>query len=87
MDPAQCTHCQACWRPYILGTWEYGCRSCGLRASGLTLEAAKTLFGLRAEKIKVRALMEKRVGGESLAAHEEAMIAYSPFGTASRCGY
>jgi hypothetical protein len=37
------------------------------------------------EKRRVEELLEKRRRGFDLAAHEEAMIAYSPFGTAAGC--
>lgn len=33
------------------------------------------------ERALVEALMERRAAGEELAAHEERMVAYSPFGT------
>lgn len=39
------------------------------------------------EKRRVEELLEKRRRGIDLAAHEEAAVAYSPFGSASRCGY
>ena len=87
MDPSQCDHSQACWQPEAFGCWKYSCSLCGLEAFGLTLPAAKTLFGVRAEKVKVASLVARREAGEKLTTREEAIVAYSPFGTASRCGY
>ncbi len=37
------------------------------------------------EKRRVEELLEKRRRGFDLAAHEEAIIAYSPFGTGQHC--
>lgn len=85
MDPAACSHCQACWSPGPLGLWSYGCRTCGLRATGVTLDAAKTLFGLRAERVKIEAI--KRKAPEEMTDADWTWLAYSPFGSGSWCGY
>lgn len=83
--PDLCMHKAAHWMPGPLEMWTYGCPSCGLRGSGFTLEAAKTLFGIRAEKIKVKALLEKPLSKRT--EKDWTWIAYSPFGTGSWCGY
>ena len=86
-DPASCPHNQAYWFPAPFGSWKYRCVVCGLEAIGLDPEPAKTLFGVKAEKAKVASLVARREAGEKLTTREEAIVAYSPFGTASRCGY
>lgn len=42
---------------------------------------------LEEEQVIVEALMEKWDRGQALTDQEWVWIAYSPFGTASRCGY
>jgi len=37
------------------------------------------------ERLRVEALMKRRKAGEKLQPHEEATIAYSPFGSAAGC--
>ena len=86
-DPASCPHNESCWHPEAFGCWRYVCRVCSLEAFGLTLPAAKTLFGVKAEKAKAEGLRRKLEAGEKLTEGEEAFYAYSPFGSASRCGY
>jgi hypothetical protein len=89
MNPkvASCSHNEAVWKPAPFGCWLYFCLPCGLEAFGLTLPAAKTLFGVKAEKLKAESLREKLGRGEALTDSEQAFFAYSPFGSASRCGY
>ena len=48
--------------------------------------ACRAAEALEEEKERVEALLERRRSGERLAEHEEAAIAYSPWGTAAGCG-
>jgi hypothetical protein len=85
MDPASCPHREACWTPVEFGCWRYLCSRCGLEAFGLTLPAAKTLFGLKAEKAKVEAIKAKPPPQRT--PEDWTWLHYSPFGNASKCGY
>jgi hypothetical protein len=86
MDHGICPHDEAHFMPTVVeGVWERVCECCGLRAYGVSLAEAKRVFGQEAERVLVEGLMRKREAGLDLAAHEEAAIAYSPYGTAARC--
>jgi hypothetical protein len=84
VQPYACKHNQACRTVAALETGEqvmgFGCPECGLKVLAGTWEDARWLFWVRAEKITVRRLMERRTKGEELKPNEQRMIAYSPFG-------
>jgi hypothetical protein len=84
VQPYACRHNQACRTVAALETGEqimgFGCPECGLKVLAGTWEDARWLFWIRAEKITVRRLMERRTKGEKLKPNEKLMIAHSPFG-------
>lgn len=88
-DPALCMHKVACRTfdvlpgPEKIAVFGYGCRDCGMRVSAYGWEDARTMFWLRAEKVTVRRLVQRRTNGETLTESERLMIGHSPFGDGS----
>ena len=64
--------------------WVYSCE-CSLEGRGESPGEALSAFRAEDERSYVEALKLKRSVGFDLAAHEEAAIAYSPYGTAASC--
>lgn len=84
-DPSECQHVSACRTVEKVNgatACGYGCRDCGVDIMAGTWEDARVMFWLRAEKVWVRRLVERRTNGETLTEREKLMIGHSQFGDA-----
>lgn len=87
IDVTKCEHVSACRTFDVLrnrvAVFGFGCRDCGMEVTAGTWEDARTMFWLRAEKIWVRRLVQRRTNGETLTERERLMIGHSVFGDAN----